>query len=92
MRVGDGVGVGAGDWDAAVVAIANAAGAGDWTVAVATPRCGGISINRTMGDGAGASGNRRAMVSLAADVPSVPQVGQATRVGIRPFTGSTSNA
>jgi hypothetical protein len=32
------------------------------------------------------------MIALAASVPSAPQLGQFTRTGIRPLTGSTSNA
>ena len=34
----------------------------------------------------------RAMISLAAEVPSAPQAGQATGKPVCPFTGSTSKA
>ncbi len=65
----------------AAVAVAVAAAAGLWV---------GASTSLIMG-----SAGRprcRTMVSLAVPVPSAPHVGQATRVGILPFTGSTSNA
>src|ERR1051325_3867098 len=38
------------------------------------------------------AGRLWAMISLAAAVPSAPHTGQATGEGIRPPTGSTSNA
>ena len=34
----------------------------------------------------------RASTALAAEVPSVPQAGQVTGAGTRPWTGSTSKA
>jgi hypothetical protein len=86
MRMGEGVGPGGG------VSITDETETGDSKVATAVPDWGGGSISRIIGEAEGSDGKRRAIVSLAEMVPSLPQVGQATRAGILPFTGSTSNA
>jgi hypothetical protein len=52
-----------------------------------------VGIGAATGIGAGgAAANARAMSSLAAAVPSAPQTGHATGLGMRPCTGSTSKA
>jgi hypothetical protein len=62
-------------------------------VAVEAVVAAGIRILTATGGGACVEAvNVRAMISLAADVPSAPQTGQATGEGIRPLTGSTSKA
>jgi hypothetical protein len=59
------------------------------TVAVGA---GAGEIILIMGATGAAVAKWREMESLAADVPSTPQVGQAIEAGILPSTGSTSNA
>src|ERR1017187_3964610 len=46
----------------------------------------------TVGTAAAVAASFWRIISLARSVPSAPQPGQLTRTGIRPYTGSMSNA
>src|SRR5579862_1808917 len=65
---------------------ATAAGAGAGRLIRSPPTGAGSAM-----DGAGGLGTICDSMSLAARVPSTPQAGQLTVIGIRPPTGSTSN-